>query len=216
MSDQASTGDFFPQLALPESRDHLGELLAASFGAQRAEAQRYAEIARILEQFEHAAEHGGARSLSVSGAAVASVEAIPEWTGAAVRSSIPQLQLSDSDQLELPDQLIRAIRMQWRNGVGEARLRLTPEHLGEVMVSLHVRQGSVSAVLRADTELVREWIRTHQNELKSLLASQGLRLENLVVEEDGDANRQPGQQFERDRRPMPQPASGEVRFEVRV
>ena len=208
-------GALFP-LALPEPGENPGELLAMAFGAQRADAQRYAEIARLLEQGEHAAENGGARSSSVSGAMVTSIEAIPEWTGATMRSSIPQSQLSDLEQLELPDQLIRAIRMQWRNGVGEAKLRLTPEHLGEVMVSLQVRQGSVSAVLRADTDLVRDWIRTHQNELKSLLESQGLRLESLVVEEDGHSDSRPDQQFARDRRPTARLASGEVRFEVRV
>ena len=208
-------GALFP-FALPEPGENPGELLAMAFGGQRADAQRYAEIARLMEQGEHAAENGGARSSSVSGAMVTSIEAIPEWTGATMRSSIPQPQLSDLEQLELPDQLIRAIRMQWRNGVGEAKLRLTPEHLGEVMVSLQVRQGSVSAVLRVDTDLVRDWIRTHQNELKSLLESQGLRLESLVVEEDGHSDSRPDQQFARDRRPTARPASGEVRFEVRV
>ena len=213
--DREPMGALFPPFSLPEPGENTGELLAMAFGAQRADAQRYAEIARLLEQGEHAAEHG-ARSSSVSGAAVTAIEAVPEWIGATLRSSIPQTQLSDLEQLELPDQLIRAIRMQWRNGVGEAKLRLTPQHLGEVMVSLQVRQGSVSVVLTADTDLVRDWIRTHQNELKSLLASQGLRLENLVVEEDGHPGRQPDQQFERDRRPTVRPASGEVRFEVRV
>jgi hypothetical protein len=205
----------FP-FAVPEPGENPGELLAMAFGAQRADAQRYAEIARLLEQGQHAAEHGGARNSSVSGGIVASIEAIPEWTGATMRSSTPQTQLSDLEQLELPDQLIRAIRMQWRNGVGEAKLRLTPEHLGEVMVSLQVRQGAVSAVLRADTDLVRDWIRTHQNELRSLLESQGLRLESLVVEEDGHSDSRPDQQFARDRRPTARPTSGEARFEVRV
>ena len=213
--DGAPQGARFP-FALPEAGGNPGELLAMAFGAQRADAQRFAEIARLLEQGEHAAESGGARSSSVSGATVTSVEAIPEWTGATMRSATPQTQLSDLEQLELPDQLIRAIRMQWRNGLGEAKLRLTPEHLGEVMVALQVRQGSVSAVLRADTELVRDWIRTHQNELKSLLESQGLRLESLVVEEDGHSDSRPDQQFARDRRPTARPTSGEARFEVRV
>ena len=105
--------------------------------------------------------------------------------------------------------------MQWRNGVGEAKLRLTPEHLGEVLVSLQVRQGAVSAVLRADSDIVRDWVRAHQHELKSALAAQGLELGELIVDEDGHAEQQPGQEFDHPRRRPPRQTS-EARFEVRV
>ena len=120
------------------------------------------------------------------------------------------------EQYELPDQLVRAIRMQWRDGVGEARIRLNPPQLGEVQVALQVRQGVVSAVLSSDSEVVRGWMRSQQHELKAMLATQGLELDQLVVEEDRQSRHQADESFEHRRRRSPRrPASG-ARFEVRV
>ena len=181
-------------------------------GMGPADAWRYEEVARLLEESGHVARQSRAIAAAST---VMPLEPVSDWTGAAVRSSFGPPVLSQPEQIELPDQLVRAIRMQWRNGVGEAKLRLTPEHLGEVLVSLQVRQGAVSAVLRADSQIVREWIRAHQNELKASLEAQGLQLDELVVEEDGHADQQPGREFDRPRRRPPRQTS-EARFEVRV
>ena len=204
-----------PVLSLPASivADTVAaEHVSVSIGIGPAEAWRYEEVARLLEDSGHAARQSRAFAAA---SAVMPLEALSEWTGSAVRSSFAPPALSEQEQLELPDQLVRAIRMQWRNGVGDAKLRLTPEHLGEVLVSLQVRQGSVSAVLRVDSEIVRDWIRAHQHELKSSLEVQGLQLDELVVEEDGHADQQPGREFDHPRRRLPRQTS-EARFEVRV
>ena len=190
----------------------VAQQVSVSMSLGPAEAWRYEEVARLLEDSGRVAQRS---RTSVAVSAVMPLEAVSDWTGAAVRSSFAPPVLSAAEQLELPDQLVRAIRMQWRNGVGDAKLRLTPEHLGEVLVSLQVRQGSVSAVLRANSEIVRDWIRAHQHELKSSLESQGLRLDELVVEEDGHADQQPGREFDEPRRRRPRQTS-EARFEVRV
>ena len=190
----------------------VAEQVSVSIGMAPAEAWRYEEVARLLEDSGRVSQQSRA---SVAASAVMPLEALSDWTGAAVRSSFAPPVLSHSEQLELPDQLVRAIRMQWRNGIGDAKLRLTPENLGEVLVSLQVRQGSVSAVLRADSEIVRDWIKAHQDELKSSLEAQGLTLDELVVEEDGHADQQPGREFDHPRRRPPRQTS-EARFEVRV
>ena len=189
-----------------------GVHVSVPVGLGPAEASRYEEVARLLEESGQTAQEARA---SAAASTVRPLEAISDWTGTAVRSSSAPSALPLPEQLELPDQLVRGIRMQWRNGVGEAKLRLTPEHLGEVLVSLQVRQGAVSAVLRADSDIVRDWVRAHQHELKSALAAQGLELGELIVDEDGHAEQQPGQEFDHPRRRPPRQTS-EARFEVRV
>lgn len=100
---------------------------------------------------------------------------------------------------ELPGQIVQAIRMQFAQGGGDAVVRLQPHFLGEVVVSIRVEQGLVTAALQSDTPAVRQWIETHEGSLRTALADQGLQLERLVVTgetktRDGEdtARRQPG------------------------
>jgi hypothetical protein len=86
-------------------------------------------------------------------------------------------------------QIVRAVRLQWQQGVGDARLTLRPEHLGEVTIRLRVENGTVTAVLRADTAAAADWIRNNQNDLQSALQSQGLDLRSLEVVVDPDRRR---------------------------
>jgi flagellar hook-length control protein FliK len=87
-----------------------------------------------------------------------------------------------------------------------------------VTVSLRVERGVVSAVLQADTAAARDWIRTHESELRQGLEGQGLHLDSLVVTEDGTP--QGGQEQQappRKRPPMPATIGADApRFEVRV
>ena len=89
--------------------------------------------------------------------------------------------------------------MQFQQGVGEARLQLRPEYLGELSVSLRVQGTTVTAVLQSDSAAVRGWIEAHQDDLRRSLEDAGLTLDHLVIDADGhpqerrDANSQPEQ-----------------------
>jgi hypothetical protein len=137
----------------------------------------------------------------------------------AVHASRPS---SDGLPDEVPEQMVKAMQWQWRSGVGEARFRLRPEHLGEITVSLRVERGTVTAVMRADSRVVQEWIQAHRQDLQAALAEQGLHLERLRVATDADARRQQqGQQGRSDpddeRAPRRGREPGEwPAFEVRV
>ncbi len=85
--------------------------------------------------------------------------------------------------------MVRAVRLQWANGVSEARLRLHPEHLGEVTIDLRVEQGRVTAALRLDNPAAAEWIRGQRAELQASLGSQGLDLGSLEIVVDPDGRR---------------------------
>jgi hypothetical protein len=114
-------------------------------------------------------------------------------------------------------QVVRAVQLQWRQGVGEARLRLQPEHLGEVAITLRVEHGHVSATVRADSPVAAEWIRLHHADLQSSLASQGLDLESLDVLVDPESRRRHARQDPESDMPRPQKRRGEPqRFDIHV
>jgi flagellar hook-length control protein FliK len=82
-------------------------------------------------------------------------------------------------------QLVSSIKMQWKDGIGEAKLHLRPEALGAVSVTLRVEAGAVTAVVRAESAQVQEWVVQHQQTLRQQMEAAGLRLDELVVSPDG-------------------------------
>lgn len=83
-------------------------------------------------------------------------------------------------------QIVRSMRLQWRGGTGEATLRLQPDHLGPVFVSVRVEQGVVSAMVRAETPAAQQWIQQHQQQLRDALDAQGLRVAQFHVTSNPD------------------------------
>jgi flagellar hook-length control protein FliK len=117
---------------------------------------------------------------------------------------------------QLAGQVVKAISLAWHDGIGEARIRLTPENLGDVVVALKVERGQVIADLRAETPVARAWIESHQEELRQALADQGLDLGRFVVTSDGERQQPREEQGARQRRPAPRGQQGAdgPRFEV--
>lgn len=128
------------------------------------------------------------------------------------------LDMAPAHEVELPQQIIRGIRLQWNQGVSEARLRLQPQNLGEIQVTLRVENGVVRADLQADTAEVRNWIRGHEAELRRTLGEQGLDLERLRVLEDAEQQqrREDGDPTHQHRRAPRRPSADAPRFEVHV
>ena len=88
------------------------------------------------------------------------------------------------DEHDVTLQLVQSMRMQFRDGIGEAVLRLKPEHLGSVSISLRVENGGLKANVQADMPAVRQWLESQQDTLRSALAEHGLRLDRFDVEPD--------------------------------
>ena len=149
------------------------------------------------------------------------VAAVP--TGGTSGSSMPAGSLPDGTHAamgEVPTQIVRAMQLQWRDGVGEAKLKLNPESLGEVTITLKVTQGSVTATVKAENPVTMEWIRSHQHELRSALDDQGLRLDQFDVTVNPDGRRQQqddASQSPPARRPRRGAAGADVpRFELQM
>ena len=90
------------------------------------------------------------------------------------------------------DQIVRAIRIQVRDGIGEARLRLQPDHMGEVYIELKVDRDRVTAVLQVERPEVRAQIEGQGQTLRAGLAAQGLHLEELTVRDESQGRKDDG------------------------
>jgi flagellar hook-length control protein FliK len=93
------------------------------------------------------------------------------------------LPLRAADAAELSPQIVQAIKLQWQGGVGEARIRLQPDYLGELTIAIRVERGGVTASLESDTLAVRQWLQGHEMSLRQGLSDQGLQLDRLLVSE---------------------------------
>ena len=113
----------------------------------------------------------------VSGADASSSRAVPD--AVATRTA-----LEPAVEMDLPRQIVQAMHLQWKDGVGDARIRLLPDHLGELSVAIRVEHGSVMAALEASTPAVRQWIESHEPILRQALAEQGLHLDRLIVSDE--------------------------------
>lgn len=115
---------------------------------------------------------------------------------------------------ELPTQIVQAIRVQFEQGSGEARLRLNPGFLGGMTVGVQVDGTSVVASLYASSSDVRDWMQRNEQVLRQSLADQGLQLERLVIVDEeaqaaaddergrGQREQQEQQSSRRPRRPV--------------
>jgi flagellar hook-length control protein FliK len=127
-----------------------------------------------------------------------------QQSSVSLAGSVPQLDAGDRGSAV--DQVVRAITLQVRDGIGVARVHLQPDHLGEVQIDLKVDRERVSAVLHVERPDVRAQIEGQGQTLRAGLAAQGLHLEELTVRDDGQGgqghSRQQQQQSGRRRRQM--------------
>jgi flagellar hook-length control protein FliK len=157
----------------------------------------------------------------VKNSTVLSTYAAPAAFARALESAAPEATaalpqpFSASHLSTVGPQLVKGLQMQVTAGGGDMRLTLTPEHLGTVSIEVRVEHDRVKATLMADTAAVRQWIATHQDDLRERLDAAGLKLDDLVVKEDGRQDRQQPQ----DDRPAPRKrrasrGDAEQQFEV--
>ena len=125
----------------------------------------------------------GALPLGLVGGAAPVGPVPPDLTPSATVVDAP-LPSSVGDQVL--HHVVSSLRMQWKDGIGEAKLHLRPDALGAVSVSLRVEAGVVTAVVRADSPQVQEWVVQHQQTLRQQMEAAGLRLDELVVTPDDE------------------------------
>jgi hypothetical protein len=122
------------------------------------------------------------------------------WSAASVQPMVDLQAAAIPDDTDVRRQIVQAVRLQWRDGVGDARLTLQPEHLGDVTIALRVAQGGVSIHVSAETPEVRAWMNANELSLRQGLAQHGLTLDRLIVS-DEPADAMPDRDGRRQRAP---------------
>lgn len=107
-----------------------------------------------------------------------------------VGSSTRLNQMLETSLSQLPNKLtemIRAMMIQQDPGSTTIRMKLKPEHLGEVTVKLTWSKGELSAQFVTATGLAKESLESSFPQLKQLLAQQNIRLSEAAVFMDQQA-----------------------------
>jgi flagellar hook-length control protein FliK len=142
------------------------------------------EAERAMQPFATPRRGSGGVSFTVAAPTAIDVRALTRAVDAASHAV-------DTAPVTIPErdvvaQLVQSLRVQFRDGIGEAVVKLKPEHLGSVQVSLKIENGAIKATVQAEVAAVRQWLESQQDTLRTSLAEQGLRLERFVVEPDGE------------------------------
>jgi len=67
------------------------------------------------------------------------------------------------------------------NGLTEARLSLTPEHLGHVDVKISMQNGVLTAMFQTETAMAKDALENQMLQLRASLAAQGITVEKIEV-----------------------------------
>ncbi|MDP9019043.1 MAG: flagellar hook-length control protein FliK [Candidatus Eremiobacteraeota bacterium] len=90
------------------------------------------------------------------------------------------------DPNSLIDQVVKGVIVRnFGENNSEIRMRLSPEHLGDVSLKLSVTGGNISASITAQNADVRDTLLANQNQLSKSLADAGLKLANFSVNVSG-------------------------------
>lgn len=202
---RTSTATFAPGATLPAAATSTAQAAAApglahepqtdtaASGPAAGAAWRAALAASALPDLAGAASEAGRAATSAGVVAgLPPVVELPAFRdrGPVVATPLAMPELDAATGESVHTQIVKSIRMQWTGGLGEARVTLKPEYLGEVTASIKVEQGVVTATLQADTPEVRRWMESHTATLRDALVDHGLKLDRLTV---GEPDRQAAQ-----------------------
>jgi flagellar hook-length control protein FliK len=170
------------QAAAPESADRP----ATPLDQATRSAQTGAPAAKAAIDADLDANMVKARQSSVAFQAPArsegtQVQAAQGGQQASIGLAAPVVRADAGEAGTVTDQIVKAIKIQVRDGIGEVRLRLQPEQMGEVHIALKVDRDRVSAVLQVERPELRAQIEGQGQTLRAGLAAQGLKLEDLTV-----------------------------------
>ncbi|HKU66629.1 MAG TPA: flagellar hook-length control protein FliK [Candidatus Baltobacteraceae bacterium] len=89
------------------------------------------------------------------------------------------------DPQSVIEQVVKSIVMRNSGSTSEVRMRLQPEHLGDVSLKLTVSGNTISANIVAQSADVRDMLLVNQQQLARTLAEAGLSLGNFSVDVSG-------------------------------
>jgi flagellar hook-length control protein FliK len=81
----------------------------------------------------------------------------------------------------MADLMVNKFEVKTAAGMSEAKLTLTPEHLGQVDVRISVQNGQLTALFVTDTSAAKDMLDNQLALLRANLQSQGLSVDKLEV-----------------------------------
>lgn len=97
-------------------------------------------------------------------------------------ASLPQTQaLRNLNSTEMIAQIMEKMQSAIKANISEIHMTLNPASLGEIAIKLSSQSGVVTAQFLADNEKVKETIEANMEQLKELLAEQGIEVGELEV-----------------------------------
>jgi Flagellar hook-length control protein len=101
-------------------------------------------------------------------------------TEAAVRQPVNTVPVERFHEV-ISGMAVRQMSLSSSNGVSEARIRLVPEHLGEVSVRITLQNGQLTAQFVTESAAAKELIENQFVALRGVLQNQGIQVERLEV-----------------------------------
>ncbi|MGG4034490.1 flagellar hook-length control protein FliK [Paenibacillus cisolokensis] len=158
----------------PVQPNVLAAVVAASGGTQQTE-----EPTPPAETFGQPAQLPAANSVAAEGQRPAAAFAPKAETPV----YIPATKFADT----MNTYIVQRFDITLAQGRSEARLSLSPEHLGQLEVKLTVRKGQLAAQFVTDTPMAKEMLDSQLPQLRAALQQQGLQVDSLdVTYRDGD------------------------------
>src|SRR5690606_11276496 len=88
----------------------------------------------------------------------------------------------------LVGEVAESVGIQAKQGGGEMKLVIHPEHMGELKLKVGAKDGSVQVSVTADTNEVAQSLRASQSDLRDALSSQNLTLSKFEVNVANDSS----------------------------
>lgn len=157
---------------------------------------------QVVKPGENVSADGLASNVApvLSGEEAAGTESQPAWTflsqdakaateatqaRAAMPTQVPVQQFAE----QMQKFMVKQFMLTQGNGTTEARLTLTPEHLGQVDIRIVMQNGQLTAQFMTDNVMAREMLENQMSQLRSSLSAQGLQVDRLeVVQQPSQSN----------------------------
>lgn len=143
------------------------------------QSQEFAFAKNVLPIIHHAPSGAASTSAPAFSAALSNV------TATAVQSSAPAAAPPAIDPQSVIEQVVKGIVLRNFGSTSEMRMRLQPEHLGDVSLKLTVTGSTISANIVAQNADVRDMLMNNQQQLARTLSEAGLSLGNFSVDVSG-------------------------------
>lgn len=88
---------------------------------------------------------------------------------------------AEENVLKFSQALVKSGQLLLSAGTADMRIRLRPEHLGDLRLRIMMEEGILSATFTAQSQQVKEILESHLSLLKQSLKDQGIHVEKFVV-----------------------------------